>query len=158
MIQLMDGQPIMLNRGPNRELFFNNTFLVNSISICRHACLNMVAGDNGPSKVSFCAIAEMVVCIFNLGLKNTRLKGLILDRTMSLCWIVVCKLNLQCNARIMIVYLIIMGDVMLVFVHYQGILYQWMGKEGWWRNQRLIVFITMVFFLEPLFVLDLSLQ
>ena len=119
---------------------------IKAISIYRHACLNMAAGGNGGSKVSFCAIAEMVVCMFNLGTKTIVSQGLILDGTMSLYYIVVCKLNLQCNARIMIVYLIIMGDVMLVFVHYQGILYQWMGKERWWRNKRIIVFIAMVFF------------
>ena len=63
----------------------------------RHACLNMGGGDNGASKVSFCVIVEMVVCIFNLGTKTARSQGLILDGTMSVCWIMVCKLNLQCT-------------------------------------------------------------
>ena len=57
---------------------------VKSISICWHARLNMAAGGNGGSKVSFCAIAEMVVCMFNLGTKTTVSQGLILDGTMSL--------------------------------------------------------------------------
>lgn len=54
------------------------------------------------------------------------------------------------NAGIMIVYLIIMGDVMSGSSHHQGLFDQWMGKEGWWSNRRLIVFITMVFVLAPL--------
>lgn len=54
------------------------------------------------------------------------------------------------NAGIMIVYLIIMGDVMSGSSHHPGLFDQWMGKEGWWSNRRLIVFITMVFVLAPL--------
>eukprot|EP00253_Pinus_taeda_P007434 PITA_07434 len=54
------------------------------------------------------------------------------------------------NAGIMIVYLIIMGDVMSGSSHHQGLFDQWTGKEGWWSDQRLIVFITMVFVLAPL--------
>ena len=60
----------------------------------------MAAGGNGASKVNFCAIAEIVVCIFNLGTKTTGSQGLILDETISLCWIVVCKLNLQCKVYV----------------------------------------------------------
>eukprot|EP00253_Pinus_taeda_P025842 PITA_25842 len=54
------------------------------------------------------------------------------------------------NAGIMIVYLIIMGDVMSGSSHHQGLFDQWTGKEGWWSDRRLIVFITMVFVLAPL--------
>ena len=41
----------------------------------------MGGGDNGASKVNFCAIVEMVVCIFTLGTKTTGSQGLILDGT-----------------------------------------------------------------------------
>eukprot|EP01018_Ginkgo_biloba_P022905 Gb_32842 [translate_table: standard] len=54
------------------------------------------------------------------------------------------------NAGVMIVYLIIMGDVMSGSSQHEGLFDQWMGKEGWWSDRRLIVFITMVFVLAPL--------
>ena len=57
------------------ELYNMSRLPVNSISIYEHAYLNMVADNNGASKVSFCAIAEMVVCIFNLGTKTTGSQG-----------------------------------------------------------------------------------
>lgn len=54
------------------------------------------------------------------------------------------------NAGIMIVYLIIMGDVISGSSQHEGLLVQWIGKEGFWGDRKLIVLITMVFFLAPL--------
>ncbi|XP_057856326.2 LOW QUALITY PROTEIN: amino acid transporter AVT6E [Cryptomeria japonica] len=54
------------------------------------------------------------------------------------------------NAGILIVYLIIMGDVMSGSSQHKGIFDEWIGRQGWWGNRRLIVLITMLSVLAPL--------
>ncbi|CAN6459530.1 unnamed protein product [Victoria cruziana] len=54
------------------------------------------------------------------------------------------------NSGILIVYLIIMGDVLSGSSSHKGVFKQMLGKQGWWDDRRLIVFLLLILVLAPL--------
>ncbi|XP_031483809.1 amino acid transporter AVT6E-like [Nymphaea colorata] len=54
------------------------------------------------------------------------------------------------NCGILIVYLIIMGDVLSGSSSHKGVFEQMLGKQGWWDDRRLVIFLLLILVLAPL--------